>query len=118
MTDVSTWKAKSVMRITLPSGVDVDIRIPNLANILMSGELPNNLREIALAELSGKTKTELTEDHLRANAQFVRHLVIATVVNPKLEDADLDDLPQSDIDVLAAIANREVDPKELLANAE
>jgi hypothetical protein len=113
---LDTWKAKSLHTIPLPSGAEVSIRLPNVSKMVIGGDFPNALRDIALRELQGLDRGELTMEQLEAAVTFGNYVVCATVVDPKLTPDDLDELPQEDVEALAALAKREVSIKDYLAH--
>jgi hypothetical protein len=80
---VSAWKkAKLHTNITLPSGFQVDIVIPNINEMIKTGKIPNDLVEAATAASTGDQK--ITPELLEDQAEFYRLLVTTMVVEPKL----------------------------------
>lgn len=110
------WKKAKTHTVTLPSGVDVEIQIPNLAKMAKGGELPNDLIKHAAPATanSGEEPEELTEDqrvkNLTTLAEFQSWLVSVMLVDPKLSpDEVLDVVPTPDLEVLVELASRRRD---------
>ena len=130
---LSVWQARSVHTITCPSGQRIRIRIPGIATLLEHGDLPDDLTEIALLELSavngatGELAQQLAStngnraeilERVRQYGQFQRELVRAAVVAvesapDKWQDVTLtmDDigggsLPEDDLALVAEIVQR------------
>lgn len=101
------WKKAKTHVITLATGTEVEIQIPNLPELVSSGEFPNHLVDTAISVASGDTK--VTADEIKSQAEFYRHLVVKTVVSPTLTVEDVADIPFEDIELLAAIATRQRD---------
>lgn len=91
---LAAWQAKALHTITLPSGQRVRIRIPGIGTLLERGDLPDDLLEIALLELTseGGATAALAADLVSENGtrekalerlarygEFQRHLVCAAV---------------------------------------
>lgn len=101
------WKKRRVHEdVTLPSGAQVDITIPNLAQLIESGSLPNKLIPVAV---SLQSANKLSEDVLKDAWEFAKFIVPTMVVNPALEPADVDDIPYEDVELLIAFATRATD---------
>ena len=111
------WKSLALHRIQCPSGMWVRIRIPNLAALLETDAVPVHLVNIALRELvdPGSVPTAPAEEGegprfdlemVKQMAELTRYLVLQAVVEPKLAEADLAEIPQEDVDMLIAIAQR------------
>jgi hypothetical protein len=113
---IEGWKSKAVHTIPLPSGFEVKVRLPNVSKMVMGAEFPNALREVALRELQGLDRGELTMEQLEAAVEFGNYVVVAMVLEPVLSKDDLDELPQEDVEALAALAKREVSIKDYLAH--
>lgn len=102
------WKARRKHTVTLPSGAEVTIQVPNQAAMLKGGEIPNDLLSIALKQSQG-TESDLTIDDLKMAAEYDRFLVLKTVVEPAITEEDLNDLPQEDLAMLIEFATRRRD---------
>jgi hypothetical protein len=103
----TAWKARRKHDVTLPSGAQVSIVIPNQAAMLKAGSIPNELLSIVLKQQDGDDK--LTVEDIKAAAQFDRFLVTKTVVDPEVTEDDLDDLPAEDLTMLVEFATRRRD---------
>ena len=101
------WKARRKHQVTLPSGANVTIVIPNQAAMLKAGSIPNELLSIVLKQQEGDDK--LTIEDIKAAAEFDRFLVTKTVVDPEITEEDLDDLPAEDLTMLVEFATRRRD---------
>lgn len=103
----SAWKKAKVHEgVTLPSGVVVDITIPNLAQLIASGQLPNHLTGPALRQ---QKVDEITPEVLKDTWEFVTYIVPKMLVKPTISEADVDDLPIEDVEMLAGFATRSND---------
>lgn len=117
------WAAKAVHHITLESGMEVDVRLPDLAILIEGDALPERLRAVAAeiwsegaAHILGDknedgTKPGLDLDNVKALSALRRHLAAMCLVEPPLSADELlsSGIPSEDIDLLAAIAMRERD---------
>ena len=106
-TTLAAWKKAGVHTITLATGVEVDIRVPNLPELVSAGEFPNHLVEVAIGVASGETK--VTAEEIKAQAEFYREIISKTLVEPKLTPEDVKAVPFEDIELLASIATRQRD---------
>ena len=100
------WKKASTHTITLPSGEAVEIRLPNLPEMIKSGVFPNNLLPIAIKRVK---EEDIDVDKIKDLADYHRFLVTKMVVKPAVELEDIPDLPAADLDMLISFANRERD---------
>lgn len=110
------WAANAVHYPLLPSGTRVGIRIPDLAAMIEAGQVPQHLLTAALgmAQQATQDKTPTVEDMTKSateEREFTDLLVLATVVEPELTEADLkpDGIPFEDKQFLVAIATRQRD---------
>jgi hypothetical protein len=116
------WAKKAVHRITLESGMEVEIRLPDLAILIEGDALPERLRTVA-AELwqtgapalvgapDGEGPPSLDMEMVKGLAALRRHLAAMCLVDPPLSAEELQSsgVPAEDIDLLASIAMRERD---------
>lgn len=101
------WQKAGVHTIALQSGVEVDIRIPNLPQMVKAGEVPNDLLDAALGAMK---KQEITPDLIKEQADFFHLLVATMVVEPKLEAEEVPEIvPFEDIELLVEIGTRQRD---------
>lgn len=105
---VSAWKRAATHYPLCPSGVRVGIRLPDLAEMVEAGEIPNDLVEVALGVASGENKTPSVE-LIKQQYEFTKLLVQRTVIEPKISDADYADIPFEDKDFLVSLATRQRD---------
>jgi len=131
---LSAWQARAVHTITCPSGQRLKIRIPGIGTLLEHGDLPEDLIEIALLELSAENGAtgELAAELARANGDnrgqvlerirrygtFQRELVRAAVtavetsagewqeVSLSADDVASGALPEDDLALVAEIVQR------------
>lgn len=108
----TAWKkAKVHPDITLPSGTVISIRIPNLAALAKTGQLPNELLRIAIPEVAGPEPEPTTETEAQETldrlAKFQSWITAYSVVEPKITEEDIDDLPTEDVEMIVAIATRQ-----------
>jgi hypothetical protein len=122
MTDVQTpdkkprktkkaWGERRVHEdVTLPSGMVVDIRLPNLNKLLKSGEIPNPLADAAI-EFANAQSQQVTREVLENSFDFACWIVPRTVVAPEItqEDVENDLVPPEDLDMLAGFIARTLD---------
>lgn len=113
-TSKAGWKKAGVHTVTLPSGVVVNIRIPNLAQMAQSGELDNDLLQYAVPSLPTNPDDEPTPEQKQENltklANFHQWLVSKTLVDPKLSPEEVKDtVPTPDLEVLVELASRRRD---------
>ncbi len=106
-TTLAAWKKAGIHTITLATGIEVDIKLPNLPELVSAGEFPNHLVEVAINVASGESK--VTAEEIKAQAEFYRELVSKTLVAPKLTPEEVKDVPFEDIELIAAIATRQRD---------
>ena len=106
-TTLAAWKKAAIHEVTLTSGVEVQIKIPNLPELVAAGEFPNHLVETAISVATGDTK--VTAEEVKAQAEFYRELISRTLVEHKVAPEEVKDLPFEDIELLAALATRQRD---------
>lgn len=110
-TSASAWKKAKVHEgVTLPSGTVVDVSVPNLAEMIASGQLPNSLVDAAMQHEGGRSEdTKITPELLKETWAFIRYIVPLTVAKPTITEDDVDDLPVEDVEMLASFATRRND---------
>jgi hypothetical protein len=105
----SAWKQAGVHTVRLPSGVYVDIRILDLPALIEAGQIPQNLLDVAIkVAQSGENPTPSVE-LIKQQREFTDRVVQLSVVNPKLTEEDVADVPYEDKVLLVSIATRERD---------
>ena len=103
----AAWKKAASHYPLLPSGVRVGIRIPDLPALIETGQIPQHLLEVALGVAAGDTKPSV--DLVKSQREFTDKVVQLTVVEPKLTDEDLAEIPFEDKDFIVAVATRQRD---------
>ena len=109
---LASWKRSAQHYPLCPSGVRVGIRIPDLSEMIETGQVPNHLIDAALGNAfkdlkEGETPSqEDIKKSLAVDREFTDLMLLKTVVEPKLTEADLRDIPTEDRDFLVAIATR------------
>lgn len=123
------WKARGTYRCALPSGVEVVIRYPDLTMLLLNDAIPERLQAIALKQVYGDEddfapaatadpppaptpeataeKRARQMEETKQMAALLDELIVAMLVEPKLEITDIPELPPEDRATLIAIAQRE-----------
>lgn len=105
-TSLAGWKKNKTHYPMLPSGTRVGIQVPDLPSLLAGGDIPQPLIEKALADGPDATPDPET---IKQQNDFQSHLVKVTVVEPKLTDEDIKELPYEDISFIVEIATRQRD---------
>lgn len=111
-TTLAAWKKAGIHTITLSSGTEVDIRIPNLPELVSAGEFPNGLVETAIKVATQDPtdpRNKITADDIKSQAEFYRELLSRTLVEPKVSPEDVKDIPFEDVELLVSIATRQRD---------
>lgn len=103
------WKKSRRHEVNLPSGFQVEIEVPNLPLLVKTGQLPNDLVSQALGVVqAGKLSAEVIAEQ----ADFYAKLVVETVKEPKVTEADVvgeDPIPFEDVEMLVEFATRQRD---------
>jgi hypothetical protein len=108
-TTAAGWKKAAKHYPLLPSGVRVGIKLPDLPAMIETGELPQDLIDAAIGYANGRAPEEPDTASVGKDRRFRDELVKATVVEPKLTDEDVKDIPIEDKDLLVAFALRRED---------
>ena len=103
----AAWKKSAVHTITCPSGAVIGIRIPNIPQLVESGQLPQHLLESALGAANDAPTP--TEDLIKQEREFTDFIVKTTVVEPEIKDVDLPEIPYEDKEFIVSIATRQRD---------
>ena len=107
---LADWKKAKDHTIRLPSGVYVDVAIPDLAKMIESGEIPQNLLDAALAATGASERDDApTKEFILQERQFANRLVQATVSKPKLSEDEVDEIPFEDKVLIVEVATRQRD---------
>lgn len=94
--------------ITLPSSAVVGIEIPDLAELIASGKLPNSLVDIAI-EVAKGNQADITADAIKEQPAFYKHVVQLAVKEPEVTDDLYAKLPTEDKEMIVEIATRQRD---------
>jgi hypothetical protein len=106
-TTLAAWKKAAVHQITTSTGVEVEIKLPNLPELVAAGEFPNHLVDVAISVASGDRK--VTADDIKAQAEFYRELLARTLVTPEVTPDQVKEIPFEDVELIASIATRQRD---------
>lgn len=109
---LDAWNSAGVHNILCPSGVRVDIRIPDLAALIEGGDLPQHLLDAALGvanKLARGEQPKPSKDMVAKEREFNDFLVATTVVKPKLTIDQAAQVPFEDKELIVAIATRQRD---------
>lgn len=104
----AAWKKQAQHEVTLPSGAEVTIKLPNLAKMVKAGSLPNELLDTAI-KTAQPQQTKIDADALKESWAFVTFILPETVIKPKITTEDVDDLPVEDVEMLMSFVQRTAD---------
>lgn len=105
----SGWKNNRRHTVTLPSYTVVDLEIPNLPQLIKTGQIPNNLVDAALGAAQAQQGQAPTREQIGQQAEFNDHLVSIAVKDPEITADDVADLPYEDVEMIVEIAMRQRD---------
>ena len=113
------WKQSKVHDVTLPSGFEVKIELPDLATMIKGGQVPNELLDAATKIAAGQSliapedrdDTEKSRELIKTISDFQAFLVAQTVKDPEVtkEEVANGDLPAEDVELLVNFALRKTD---------
>jgi hypothetical protein len=113
---LSAWKKAATHYPLLPSGARVGIRVPDLPRMIETGQIPQHLLEAAVGAVKSQRLAdddkdeELTPEKIVKNSkeerEFTDCITLMTVVEPKLTEADIVEIPFEDRQFIVAIATR------------
>lgn len=107
---VAEWKKAATHPVRLPSGVYIGLKIPDLAALIEADHIPQNLLDAALSVTGGEQAAQKpTKEFILQEKEFTDRLVLASVVQPKISESDLPDLPFPDKVMIVEIATRQRD---------
>lgn len=105
--DKAGWKKAATHNVLCPSGVRVDIKVLDLPRLVETGVFPQHLLDVALKQAaSGGEPQTPTVELVKQEREFTDTIVMMSVVEPKLDEADLVDIPFEDKQMLVEIATR------------
>lgn len=109
-TTLSKWKAAKVHDgIVLPSGITVSIVIPDIPQMIESGQIPNELVDLAVTVAQGGRNVPSGSELVGKQIEFTKKIVSVTVIEPKISEEDVKDLPVEDRELLVNLATRATD---------
>lgn len=103
---LAAWKKAATHTVLCPSGARLGIRIPDLPAMIELGEIPQHLLETAIGMAKSGDEQELTVESVVQQREFTSALVLKTVVDPVITEADLKDIPHEDAQFIVEIATR------------
>lgn len=116
MTDTKTtaagWKKAAVHEVIAPSGTTISLKIPDLPRMIESGQIPQHLLDATLGVAAvgdGEDSKTPTKEQIVQEREFTDCMVLFSVVEPKITEADLADIPYEDKEFIVMIATRRRD---------
>lgn len=106
-TTTAGWKKSKVHAVTLPSSAVVELEIPNMPVLIKTGQIPNNLVDIAVKAARGTL--EIDRDLMEQQAEFAAKIVALSCKNPVVKEEEVQDLPFEDVEMIVEIATRQRD---------
>jgi hypothetical protein len=108
-TSLAQWKKNKTHTITLPSATVVEIEVPDLPGLVKTGQIPNELVDMAIKVAAGKR--EVTREDIVQQADFFNKLCVLTVKSPAVTEEDFASgaIPFEDKEMLVEIATRQRD---------
>jgi hypothetical protein len=115
---IDSWKRKRQAggHVTLPSGTEVRIEVPDIMDMLGAGTVPNELVKFAVeaSESMALGAMDLDAEKFKEAANFKRWVIATTVKEPDgVEPDDIPALPTEDADMLFEFAMRQRDTDAL-----
>src|SRR5687767_8881236 len=109
-TTINKWKQAKRHSVTLPSGVTVEIELPNIQFLLKTGQIPNSLVQI-VTKASTDPNFRITPEVLAEQWDYTSFLVSKTVVEPSITAEEVAELPSEDVEMIVdfALRNRDFD---------
>lgn len=101
----AAWKKNAVHTIVTHSGSVVRVRIPDLAKLIEVGTIPQNLLDVAMG-VAMDPQAKPGRELMATQREFTDLVTMVTVVEPKIEEADVADIPYEDKEMLVEIATR------------
>lgn len=108
-TSLAQWEKQGVHTITTHSGAVVEIRLPDIVQLIESGVIPQHLLEtatrVANAAQTGNVP-EVSLEQLMQQRDFVNAVTVAALVTPKVTDETVNKVPIEDRELITQIATR------------
>lgn len=108
-TTAAGWKKAAVHSVLLPSGTRIDMKIVDLPAMVETGQIPQHLLDVAIDVAVEEEARKPSVEMMKLQREYTDLLVLASVVNPKVTEADLPEIPYEDKDLIVAIATRQRD---------
>lgn len=109
-TSLTKWKAAAIHDdVTLPSGIKVSIKIPDLPALIEAGQIPNELVDLAVSVAQGGRNVPSGSELVGKQIEFTKKIVAETVIEPKITEEDVATLPVEDRELLVNLATRATD---------
>lgn len=108
-TTAAQWKKSAVHYPLLPSGTRIGLKIPDLPALIEAGQIPQHLLDAAIGVAGGTTPDAPTKELIAQQREFTDLVVQISVVDPKLTDADVKDVPYEDKELIVSLATRQRD---------
>jgi hypothetical protein len=106
---LTQWEKKGVHTITTHSGAVVEIRLPDIVELIESGVIPQHLLEtatrVATAAQTGEVP-DVSLEQLLQQRDFVNAVTVAALVTPKVTDETVNKVPIEDRELITQIATR------------
>lgn len=115
VTTAAQLKKRAIHKdVTLPSGAIVEIKLPNLSQMIRAGTLPNDLVDAALKQQVAPGEDPdaakmLTREDLEQDWDFIEFIVPLVLHKPEVKAEDVKDLDPMDVTMLANFAARRTD---------
>lgn len=107
-TTLAGWKKNREHTVMCPSGTYVTIRIPDLPRMIEAGHIPQHLLDAAIG-VAMKPDQEPSLELIKQQREFSDRLVMLSVVDPKISESDLEDIPYEDMEFIVAVSTRQRD---------
>lgn len=104
-TTKAAWIKRKRHEVTLPSGTEVAIELPNLPLMLKTGQIPNHLVDAAIEQQNAGSVT-VTREMIESQHDYYAFLVSQTVKEPEVTPDDVKELPYEDVEMIVEFANR------------
>lgn len=108
-TSKAAWAKAATHTVRCPSGVYVEIRIPDLPALIEAGTIPQHLLDAAIGAAAPSQIDTPTVELIAKEREFTDVLTSLTVVNPSITEEDARGLPYEDKEMLVGIAMRKRD---------
>lgn len=105
----AAWKKAAFHLVTLPSSAVVKIKLPDMPALIEAGAIPQNLLNAAFASAKQQANNidkEITKEDIVQQREFTDFVVMATVVEPQLTEADMGEIPFEDKEMIVEFATR------------